>query len=187
MAAAHRHGSGRGPGPGLGLGLASLLPLIATALCARLAAGAHYGWRPAGFQWKALATARGGGGGRVALPAEAALHALVCTACGDGDDSGGNDILLCDGAECSTAMHMRCLQPPLKAVPKGKWYCPECAAERKELRVARKRARLEVISGAPSEYEVQRLHNIAQNKQKLQMLGLEGSGSTVNSTSTGTR
>ena len=46
---------------------------------------------------------------------------------------------------------------------------------------------LEVISGAPSEYEVQRLHNIAQNKQKLQMLGLEDSGSTVNSTSTGTR
>ena len=43
------------------------------------------------------------------------------------------------------------------------------------------------ISGAPSEYEVQRLHNIAQNKQKLQMLGLEDSGSTVNSTSTGTR
>ena len=75
----------------------------------------------------------------------------------------------------------------LKAVPKGKWYCPECAAERKELRVARKRARLEAISGAPSEYEVQRLHNIAQNKQKLQMLGLEDSGSTVNSTSTGTR
>ena len=61
------------------------------------------------------------------------------------------------------------------------------AQERKELRVARKRARLEAISGAPSEYEVQRLHNIAQNKQKLQMLGLEDSGSTVNSTSTGTR
>ena len=101
-----------------------------------MAAGAHYGWRPASFPWKPLATARGGGGGRVALPAEAALHAVVCTACGDGDDSGGNDILLCDGAECSTAMHMRCLQPPLKAVPKGKWYCPECAAERKELRVA---------------------------------------------------
>ena len=35
--------------------------------------------------------------------------------------------------------------------------------------------RCEVISGAPSEYEVQRLHNIAQNKQKLQMLGLEDS------------
>ena len=142
-------------------------------------AGAHYGWRPASFPWKPLATARGGGGGRVALPPEVALPPVVCTACGDGDDSGGNDILLCDGAECSTALHMRCLRPPLKVVPKGKWYCPECAAERKELRVARKQARLEVISGAPSEYEVQRLHNIAQNKQKLQMLGLVSECSLV--------
>ena len=110
----------------------------------------------------------------MALPPEPLVH-VACAACGDGDDSGGNEILLCDGAACSTALHMRCLQPPLVAIPRGRWYCPACAAERKELSVARRQARLKVITGTPSEYEVQRLHNIAQNKQKLQQLGLEAS------------
>jgi hypothetical protein len=35
-------------------------------------------------------------------------------------------MLLCD--ECGTGWHMRCLHPPLSAVPPGAWVCPSCEA-----------------------------------------------------------
>jgi len=42
-----------------------------------------------------------------------------CTVCGD-----GGDLLCCDG--CVNAYHLECLQPPMKDVPSGRWFCPEC-------------------------------------------------------------
>eukprot|EP00976_Prorocentrum_cordatum_P001540 31146-Prorocentrum_minimum.AAC.1 len=33
-------------------------------------------------------------------------------------------MLLCDG--CDKGWHMFCVRPPVKVVPKGDWFCPEC-------------------------------------------------------------
>ena len=49
-----------------------------------------------------------------------------CTACGHWAWAPGNEILLCDGAGCEKAYHLNCLQPPLKSVPDGDWFCPSC-------------------------------------------------------------
>jgi len=54
-----------------------------------------------------------------------ANEAAVCAACGSAEDEpGSNDILLCDA--CDAGYHMRCLQPPLEAVPPGDWFCTQC-------------------------------------------------------------
>ena len=52
----------------------------------------------------------------------------VCSKCGDGTDEEGNEILLCDGAACPEGWHLKCLTPPLTAVPNGEWLCPSCIA-----------------------------------------------------------
>ena len=52
-------------------------------------------------------------------------EAAVCAACGSAEDEPGyNDILLCD--VCDAGCHLRCLQPPLDAVPPGDWFCALC-------------------------------------------------------------
>jgi len=50
----------------------------------------------------------------------------VCFACGSGDDTAANMILLCDGSGCHAAFHMQCLERPLFSVPEGDWLCPSC-------------------------------------------------------------
>lgn len=50
----------------------------------------------------------------------------MCNKCGDGDSEKGNEILLCDGAGCKAAFHLKCLPKPLHTIPEGKWYCPAC-------------------------------------------------------------
>ncbi|CAN0300560.1 unnamed protein product, partial [Discosporangium mesarthrocarpum] len=45
-----------------------------------------------------------------------------CVACHSGGDE--DKILLCDG--CDKEFHTYCLDPPLKEVPEGQWYCVEC-------------------------------------------------------------
>ena len=45
-----------------------------------------------------------------------------CRICRSTDDP--DTMLLCDG--CDQEYHMQCLQPPLRAIPKGKWFCPNC-------------------------------------------------------------
>ncbi|KAL9187418.1 hypothetical protein ACHAXT_001521 [Thalassiosira profunda] len=44
-----------------------------------------------------------------------------CEVCDD-----GGDLLCCDGDGCTNAYHLACLVPPLKEVPAGKWFCPDC-------------------------------------------------------------
>lgn len=56
-----------------------------------------------------------------------AMDAMAeCEVCGDGDDEVGNDLLLCEASGCGRAYHLQCLHPPLGAVPKRRWLCPDC-------------------------------------------------------------
>ena len=36
-------------------------------------------------------------------------------------------MLLCDG--CDKGTHMYCLTPPLREVPQGDWFCPDCEVD----------------------------------------------------------
>ncbi|GAX16085.1 E3 ubiquitin-protein ligase UHRF2 [Fistulifera solaris] len=49
-------------------------------------------------------------------------------------------LLLCD--RCDDEYHTFCLDPPLKAVPKKKWFCPNCA-QSEEKRIGRTSSRVE--------------------------------------------
>jgi hypothetical protein len=55
---------------------------------------------------------------------------MKCAVCSLGGDVEGNDILLCDGAGCGGAFHLRCLPVPLAAVPEGEWFCSTCESSR---------------------------------------------------------
>jgi hypothetical protein len=46
----------------------------------------------------------------------------TCEICGTSTDL--HKMLLCDS--CDKAHHMYCLQPPLKKIPDGDWFCPVC-------------------------------------------------------------
>ena len=50
-----------------------------------------------------------------------------CAICED-----GGDMLVCDG--CEHAYHPGCLNPPLKKVPEGDWFCPYCVDKKKSAR-----------------------------------------------------
>ena len=43
----------------------------------------------------------------------------VCNSCGF-----GGHLLCCDS--CPLLFHIECVVPPLKKVPRGKWFCPKC-------------------------------------------------------------
>ncbi|ODM88617.1 Origin of replication complex subunit 1A [Orchesella cincta] len=40
------------------------------------------------------------------------------------------DLLWCSNVECPVLYHLSCLDPPLKEVPEGDWYCTGCEAQR---------------------------------------------------------
>lgn len=48
-----------------------------------------------------------------------------CEVCND-----GGDLLCCDG--CINAYHLHCIQPPLKEIPEGLWYCSACVEKNAE-------------------------------------------------------
>ncbi|KAF8073069.1 ORC1A [Scenedesmus sp. PABB004] len=50
----------------------------------------------------------------------------ACEVCHSSKCRRGNEILEC--STCLRGFHLRCLAPPLKAVPDGDWLCPECNA-----------------------------------------------------------
>ncbi|GFQ67552.1 PHD and RING finger domain-containing protein 1 [Trichonephila clavata] len=55
---------------------------------------------------------------------------VFCEIC---NDSKQNDtVILCDS--CDLAYHMVCLDPPLKSVPSGHWYCALCKDVAKRLK-----------------------------------------------------
>jgi hypothetical protein len=50
----------------------------------------------------------------------AVAHNGRCQQCGV-----GGELLCCD--QCNLVYHMSCLDPPLKRLPKGDWFCAECS------------------------------------------------------------
>ena len=48
-----------------------------------------------------------------------------CEVCHD-----GGDLICCDG--CINAYHFHCIAPPLKVLPVGQWFCPECTKKEKQ-------------------------------------------------------
>lgn len=63
------------------------------------------------------------GGGASGEPA-AAVEQWVedsCERCHEFHSYPGNELLLCDGADCGTAFHLHCLRPKLLVVPQGLW------------------------------------------------------------------
>jgi len=56
-------------------------------------------------------------------------HKCGCVHCGLKHSSA--TMLICD--ECNYYWHMDCLTLPLKAVPEGDWYCPNCAVDPSEI------------------------------------------------------
>lgn len=58
----------------------------------------------------------------------------LCRAClADRDD---DKIVLCDG--CDHGYHIYCMQPPLSAIPKGKWFCQKCNSGIQRIQRARR-------------------------------------------------
>lgn len=49
----------------------------------------------------------------------------ACVVCGQ--DTGDDDALL-ECEKCDNPYHLKCLDPPLDAVPEGEWFCLECEA-----------------------------------------------------------
>ena len=49
-------------------------------------------------------------------------HADFCHTCKD-----GGELLCCD--ICPLAYHLKCLVPPMEAIPDDEWRCPRCEAE----------------------------------------------------------
>jgi hypothetical protein len=49
----------------------------------------------------------------------------VCVVCRRSSDS--ESLLLCD--HCGSGHHMQCLNPPLRKIPSGAWFCPPCAVK----------------------------------------------------------
>ncbi|GFY52405.1 PHD and RING finger domain-containing protein 1 [Trichonephila inaurata madagascariensis] len=59
---------------------------------------------------------------------------VFCDIC---NDSKQNDtVILCDS--CDLAFHMVCLDPPLKSIPSGHWYCAVCKDVAKRLKMKAK-------------------------------------------------
>ena len=58
--------------------------------------------------------------------AKAVADGPYCVACGSGEETPGNEILLCDTKDCDQAWHLACLPEPLFSVPAGDWFCPRC-------------------------------------------------------------
>ena len=51
-----------------------------------------------------------------------------CAQCGKGPSAanrGKGKLLCCE--LCPRVYHLGCLEPPLTAVPRGAWHCPECS------------------------------------------------------------
>eukprot|EP01119_Soliformovum_irregulare_P015872 TRINITY_DN4531_c0_g1_i2.p1 TRINITY_DN4531_c0_g1~~TRINITY_DN4531_c0_g1_i2.p1 ORF type:complete len:770 (-),score=257.37 TRINITY_DN4531_c0_g1_i2:86-2395(-) len=54
---------------------------------------------------------------------------VLCQVCQSGENE--DELLLCD--QCDDGCHIKCLDPPLDAVPSGEWYCPKCSISREEM------------------------------------------------------
>jgi hypothetical protein len=65
----------------------------------------------------------------------------ACIACSK-DDGEDDEALQCD--KCDHPYHLKCLEPPLTAVPDGEWFCPECEDEVASAKTNKNKGRAEV-------------------------------------------
>lgn len=92
-------------------------------------------------------------------------HYYVCEIC----DLGGS-LICCDS--CPGTFHRRCLNPPLKRIPSGKWECPNCCQESEPTEPivhqypVSKRARTKVTIGKSKAAK-----KSSDNNKKSQILG----------------
>jgi len=54
-------------------------------------------------------------------------HADGCVVCRKDEEGADNPPLICE--KCDNPYHIKCLDPPLSAVPEGEWFCESCATE----------------------------------------------------------
>ena len=63
-------------------------------------------------------------------PPQSPLQRLYCYCqqpCDENDDDPGAVLVGCDGAACPFEwVHLRCIRPKRKTIPKGNWYCKNC-------------------------------------------------------------
>ena len=57
-----------------------------------------------------------------------AIVSTACRVCNSKDDE--DEMLLCDG--CDAGYHTYCSEPPIKDVPEGDWFCPNCPEKKEE-------------------------------------------------------
>ena len=69
----------------------------------------------------------------------------VCAICGD-----GGELVICD--ECEGEYHLKCMRPPLRVVPEGRWECDECV-DRKVLQLRNFLLYQTNLAQAPAETE----------------------------------
>lgn len=55
---------------------------------------------------------------------EQKIENLPCELCGRNVEDDDDDLLLCD--VCNNGFHTFCLNPPLKEIPSGAWFCDNC-------------------------------------------------------------
>ncbi len=68
--------------------------------------------------------------------------------------SNADKMLLCD--KCDLPYHMYCLQPKLRKVPEGDWFCPDCKNKKKPSRPRSQKTLQEPVDeqdGADDEHE----------------------------------
>eukprot|EP00966_Prymnesium_polylepis_P243752 5637095-Prymnesium_polylepis.1 len=78
---------------------------------------------------------------RLGFASDSSAHGSGRALPGGGGAAQLNDASLVLDVACFAGFHLRCLSPPLDAVPDGEWFCAECKArvDAEELRAARAR------------------------------------------------
>ncbi|KAJ6624924.1 regulator of chromosome condensation 1/beta-lactamase-inhibitor protein II [Mycena sp. CBHHK59/15] len=77
----------------------------------------------------------------------------ACIQCSVDNGDEGEDVLECE--KCDAPYHLACLTPPLKSIPEGEWFCPDCeenpgasvGAAAKKLKSLKRKA--EIPAGGP--------------------------------------
>jgi len=74
---------------------------------------------------------------------------VKCKVCRRGTSA--EALLLCD--KCDGGYHMQCLDPPLKAVPEGDWFCPKCDPDSFNMKGKRRKNKRKKAQQAEDESE----------------------------------